>query len=215
MEADPFVNTQCSSQATRWGGGQEKQRLPISRLLRHWWPAPGTTSTPQVSSTWSAAFIMRKWWGVRGQAKYRNVFWNFPNIFQDRSPPPRLNFPSQAVPRSLPNPGTRNGSWGPKRGDFLAVPAGFFAAYLPLQNVLGAIFCHSREGTPGRPLCAWANTHVLESLGHKGLTVDHVTWLWKAEFIKMTSTRWLLNQSNTILLNSMLKLKVLTKSYKF
>lgn len=175
MEADPFVNTQCSSQATRGGGGAGKATpsyLPASATLM-------AGARNHIHST-SVLYLVgclhhRKWWGVRGQAKYRNVFWNFPNIFQDRSPPPRLNFPSQAVPRSLPNPGTRNGSWGPKRGDYLAVPAGFFAAYLPLQNVLGAIFCHSREGTPGRPLCAWANTHVLESLGHKGLTVDHVT----------------------------------------
>lgn len=73
IKADPGLPS-AAPEAVREGAGKSGGDF-----------GPGSTRNHVHSTSVHLAGFVRKlkWWEVRGQTKYRNVFWSFPNIFQD------------------------------------------------------------------------------------------------------------------------------------
>lgn len=112
--------------------------------------------------------------------------------------PPWLHFPSQSGPHSLPSRGTWHCLLEAKEGLLSRSPCWFLCCLSPTAELSG---CNtlSLERKDPRVVSVCLDQHSCPLVPVTlGLTAYHVTCLWKAVFIKMTSVRWLSSQSNTI-----------------
>lgn len=144
-----------------------------------------------------AGFIM-KLSGGESEVKQNMEMYCGASHIDFKTSPSWLHCPSQSGPRSLPNRGTWHWLLEAKEGLLSRSPCWFLCCLSPTAELSGCnTLSLERKDPRVASVCLGQYSCPLVPVT-LGLTVYHVTCLWKAVFIKMTSVRWLSSQSNTI-----------------